>query len=219
MYLCRKNNINLFYDMKAALFDLDGVIVDTEPAYGSFWSRIGREYGIGGEEFAKEIKGLTLTRILNDFIPNELKNEIVKALENFEKCMKYPLFDGALEFIKELNTAGIPCAIVTSSNNEKMDNLWRQYPSLKEHFDAVITDEDVTKSKPDPEPYIIAAKTLGVDPSDCWVFEDSMNGLLSGRRSGAKVIALATTIARELLFDKADAIYDSISDISLDSLE
>lgn len=205
--------------MKAALFDLDGVIIDTEPSYGEFWGNIGRKYGIGGDHFAQEIKGSTLTRILDNFIPDELKTEIVIALVEFERTMKYPLFDGALKLIEEFQAAGIPCAIVTSSNNDKMNNLWRQHPSLKKYFDAIITDENVTKSKPDPEPYQIAAKSLGVDVKECWVFEDSFSGLISGRRAGAKVVALATTNPREKLIDKADILFDTIAEISLSKLE
>lgn len=204
--------------MKAALFDLDGVLVDTESSYGIFWASIGRKYGVGGDDFANIIKGSTLTRILDSYIPKQLQAEVVESLEDYENKMKYPIFDGAEKLLTELNAAGILCAIVTSSNNDKMQNLWRKHPEFRQYFNAVITDENVTKSKPDPEPYLVAAKALGVDIKDCWVFEDSYNGLLSGRRAGAKVIGLATTNPIDTIRDKADAVYDTIADISLDKL-
>lgn len=204
--------------MKAALFDLDGVLVDTEPSYGIFWGGIGRKYGVGDTDFAQIIKGSTLTRILDTYIPKELQPVVVKELADYETTMEYPLFEGAERLLSELRNAAIPCAIVTSSNNDKMNNLWLQHPELRSYFDAVITDENVTKSKPDPEPYIIAAKELGLDASQCWVFEDSINGLISGRRAGAKVIAIATTNPKEALIDKADAVFENIADIDLSKL-
>lgn len=192
--------------MKAALFDLDGVIIDTEPSYSIFWGGMGEKYNVGIDNFADAIKGTTLTQILDRYFAPDLHAEVVEQLEAYEKSMRYQLFPDVTDFLDSLRRLGYSCAIVTSSNLDKMSNLWNQLPGLREYFDVLITDEDVTHSKPDPEPYLTGAARLGVAPEDAFVFEDSFNGLLSGRRAGARVVALATTNPYESLVDKADIV-------------
>lgn len=204
--------------MKAALFDLDGVIVDTEPSYSIFWGGMGARYKVGIDNFADAIKGTTLTQILDRYFVKSLHDEIVEQLETYEKSMSYHLFPGVIDFLKSLKSLGFPCAIVTSSNLEKMSNLWNQLPDLRGYFDVIVTDEDVTHSKPDPEPYLTGASRLGVDPADAYVFEDSFNGLLSGRRAGARVVALATTNTVESLNDKADIVIRGFGEFPLSEL-
>ncbi|MDE6654243.1 MAG: HAD family hydrolase [Muribaculaceae bacterium] len=204
--------------MKAALFDLDGVIIDTEPSYSIFWHGIGVKYNVGIAGFADAIKGTTLTQILDRYFSPDLHDEIISQLDEYERSMEYRLFPDALPFLNYLSSSGVPCAIVTSSNREKMANLWRQHPALIGCFQAIITDEDVTHSKPDPEPYLIGASRLGVPSQDTWVFEDSFNGLLSGRRAGAHVVALATTNPYESLVDKADIVIREFSEFPLTEL-
>lgn len=199
--------------MKAALFDLDGVIIDTEPSYSIFWGGMGYEYNIAVDNFSDVIKGTTLTQILNKYFTEDKHDEIVSKLNKYEREMEYVVFPEVKDYLINLRSKGIKCAIVTSSNLEKMDNLWRQQPWLRECFDVVITDEDVTRSKPDPQPYLIAADRLGVAPEDCVVYEDSYNGLLSGRRAGCRVVALATTNPRASLEDKADIVVDNLGQL------
>lgn len=200
--------------MKAALFDLDGVIVDTEPSYSIFWGGMGRDYNVGIDNFADVIKGTTLTQILERYFPEEVRGEVVEKLNQYERAMRYEIFPEVRDYLEGLRSRGVKCAIVTSSNLEKMDNLWTQQPWLREYFDVVITDEDVTLSKPDPQPYLIAAERLGIAPEDCVVYEDSYNGLLSGRRAGCRVVALATTNPRASLEDKADIVVDNLGQLS-----
>ena len=194
---------------KAALFDLDGVIVDTESIYTDFWDDIDRRYPTGVDNFARVIKGNTLARILETYFDEDLRDEILVLLKEQEESMHYRLFDGVSDFLDRLIENDIPKAIVTSSNDRKMSRLFGQIPDLRPKFEAVITDAMVERSKPDPQGYLIAAEKLGVDPSDCAVFEDSFAGLEAGRRAGAYVVALATTNPRESLYEKADEVIDS----------
>lgn len=194
---------------KAALFDLDDVIVDTESIYTDFWDDIDRRYPTGVDNFARVIKGNTLARILDTYFDEDLRDEILVLLKEQEESMRYRLFDGVSDFLDRLIENDIPKAIVTSSNDRKMSKLFSQIPELRPKFDAIITDAMVERSKPDPQGYLIAAEKLGVDPSDCVVFEDSFAGLEAGRRAGAYVVALATTNPRESLYEKADEVIDS----------
>lgn len=194
----------------AALFDLDGVLVDTEGIYTQFWSDMDRRYPTGVENFASVIKGSTLPVILSRYFPEpEVQHEICALLADFEENMPYRVFDGVTDFLADLRNHGIKAAIVTSSGLKKMEHLFKLVPGFRDFFAAVLTDADVSRSKPDPEGYMLAASLLGCTGADCYVFEDSFAGVEAGRRAGARVVALATTNPRESLTEKADAVIDT----------
>ena len=189
---------------KGVLFDLDGVVVDSESIYTQFWSDIDKLYPTGVENFAIAIKGNTLQRILADYFPdNDVQQDILERIKDFEINMRYKPFAEAIRFINELKRNQFRIAIVTSSSQKKMDNLYAQNPGFREMFDAVVTGDMVSHSKPDPEPYLLGAKAIGVAPESCYVFEDSISGIESGIRAGATVIGLATTLPYDKIDDKA----------------
>jgi HAD superfamily hydrolase (TIGR01509 family) len=201
---------------KGALFDLDGVIIDTEPTYTEFWGAVGRKYNVGGDDFAHVIKGNTLGNILGQWFPNkDIQADIVVALKKHEAEMQYTAFDGVIGFIANLHNAGVRTAIVTSSNGVKMQHVREQLPELFKHIDAVLTEENVTRSKPDPQGYILAAEALGCKPEDCYVFEDSLAGLEAGRRSGAKVVGVATTNPHNVIAQHCDVVVDNTADFKM----
>ena len=189
---------------KGVLFDLDGVVVDSESIYTQFWSDIDKLYPTGVENFAIAIKGNTLQRILADYFPNnDVKQDILERIKDFEINMRYKPFAEAIRFINELKRNQFRIAIVTSSSQKKMDNLYAQNPGFREMFDAVVTGDMVSHSKPDPEPYLLGAEAIGVAPESCYVFEDSISGIESGIRAGATVIGLATTLPYDKIEGKA----------------
>lgn len=200
-----------------ALFDLDGVIIDSEGAYTEFWGEIGRRYGAKSPTFALDIKGTTLTDILSRYFPDpEVSEQIRSELYDFESEAPFPFFDGAVDFLNELNEAGIPTAMVTSSDNAKMQSLYRRHPELEEMFDAVINGSMVERSKPHPEGYLRGAESIGVEIGCCVVFEDSLQGLEAGRNAKAgAVVALATTNPAEKLYSRADLVIDSLAEITV----
>jgi len=203
----------------AALFDLDGVLVDTETIYSQFWSDMDRRYPTGVADFASAIKGSTLPSIYASYFPDpSVQAEISAMLAAHEENMPYRLFDGVAEFLDGLRARGIPAAIVTSSGVRKMEHLFSVIPGLRGRFDAVLTDADVSRSKPDPEGYLLAAARLGRRGDECYVFEDSFAGLEAGRRAGAAVIALATTNPRAALTEKADAVIDTFVGFDVDDM-
>lgn len=179
---------------KAALFDLDGVLIDSETLYTQFWKRVGERHHLPSPTFAYDIKGTTLNDILTTHFPDpKVRADVDRLLHDFENEIVYPVFPGALEFVDALRAAGLKTVIVTSSDSKKMGFLFRQHPDFPTHFDAIVTACDVTHSKPHPEPYLVGASKAGVNPSECLVFEDSYQGLESGRRAGCKVIGISTT--------------------------
>lgn len=201
-----------------ALFDLDGVIVDSESTYTRFWSQIDSIYPTGIDNYAIAIKGTTLPEILKNYEDEEVKADILRRIHQFQTTMEYPLFDGVIGFLSELRHRDIPTAIVTSSDNRKMQMLFRQHPDLRGYFDAVVDASMITHSKPDPEGYIKAAAAIGCEPQNCFVFEDSLQGLKAGNASGATVIALATTYPREVLNEKAAIVIDGLKDFTVDKM-
>lgn len=202
-----------------ALFDFDGVIADTETQYTVFWDRMGKEY-LGLEGFGHTIKGQTLVQIFDRYFNGMIREqeEIVPQLNEFERNMTYGYIPGADAFMKELKAAGIPMAIVTSSNDIKMSNAYREHPELLELVDTVLTSEHFTKSKPDPECFLKGMEVLGGAPEDTVVFEDSFHGLTAGRASGAKVIGLATTNKREAIAPLCDMVIDDFLGLTVQDI-
>jgi HAD superfamily hydrolase (TIGR01509 family) len=200
------------------LFDLDGVLLDSEGLYTIFWEQIDKEYPTGIDEFASYIKGSHLARIMGYFDNEEVRRDILNKLNDYERNMRYEFFPGALEFVRHLREAGIPMAIVTSSDRKKMLSLYRQYPEFPTLFDQIITGDMVSKAKPDPDCFLLGARLLGVDISDCIVFEDSRNGLLAGRASGARVIGVATTLSADIVEPLSDMTIGAVSELTVEGM-
>jgi HAD superfamily hydrolase (TIGR01509 family) len=205
----------------AALFDLDGVVLDTETQYTKFWDAQGLRY-LGRENFCATIKGQTLTQIFAGNFGGELEEcqkEITEALNRFEQEMVYEYIPGAEEFIAELRRRGVKMAIVTSSNDEKMKNVYRSHPEFTSGFDAILTGDMFARSKPHPDCFLKAMERLGVTPQQSVVFEDSFHGLAAGRSSGAFVVGLATTNPREAIEGRADVVIDDFTELTMDGLQ
>lgn len=202
----------------AVLFDLDGVLLDSEGQYSIFWEQMDHEYPTGIQQFASFIKGFHLARILNYFENEDVRQQVLNKLLEFERHMNYEFFPGALEFVKELRSAGIPMAIVTSSDHKKMQALYSQYPEFPTLFDKIVTGDMVTKAKPDPDCFLMGARQLGVDIKDCIVFEDSRNGLIAGRESGALVIGISTTLDRDTVGQLSDLTLNAVEELTVERM-
>ena len=197
--------------MKAALFDLDGVVFDTEPQYTVFWGQQCREFHPEHPGLEHEIKGQTLVQIYDAWFSGPLAErqaEITERLTRFEQQMSYDYIAGFVEYITDLRQHGVKTAVVTSSNQPKMEAVYQSHPEFCELFDAILTSEDFERSKPDPDCYLKAAARLGVSKDDCVVFEDSFNGLKSGRAAGMYVVGLATTNSADAIAPLCDEVID-----------
>lgn len=189
----------------AALFDLDGVVLDTEPQYSIFWGRMGRNDFPETPDFATSIKGCTLKHIFENFYPEKAEQErVTRLLNEFEREMDYPYVNGVTDFLHQLKKEGIRLAVVTSSDNAKMENVFRSHPELPGLFDRIFTANDVKVGKPAPDCYLNAGAYFQLPMTQCVVIEDSINGLKAGRASGAKVLGLTTTNPVEEVAKYAD---------------
>lgn len=208
--------------LKAALFDLDGVVFDTEPQYSVFWGSICRQYHPEHPGLENEIKGQTLTQIYDRWFSGELEGErvsITERLDAYEQGMTYDFIDGFEALIADLHRHGVKTAVVTSSNQPKMESVYRYQKSFKQLFDAILTSEDFDRSKPDPDCYLKAAQRLGAQIDECIVFEDSFNGLRSGRAAQMAVVGLATTNPVEAIKPLSDMQISDYRGVDYDTLE
>ncbi|MBR2776776.1 MAG: HAD family phosphatase [Prevotella sp.] len=208
--------------LKAALFDLDGVVFDTEPQYSVFWGSICRQYHPEHPGLENEIKGQTLTQIYDRWFSGELEGErvsITERLDAYEQGMTYDFIDGFEALIADLHRHGVKTAVVTSSNQPKMESVYRYQKSFKQLFDAILTSEDFDRSKPDPDCYLKAAQCIGAQTDECIVFEDSFNGLRSGRAAQMAVVGLATTNPVEAIKPLSDMQISDYRGVDYDTLE
>ena len=205
--------------MKAALFDLDGVVFDTEPQYTIFWGAQCREFHPEHPGLEHEIKGQTLVQIYDAWFSGELQEKqavITERLNLYEQQMDYIYVPGFEDYVKKLRTQGVKTAVVTSSNRIKMEAVYQRHPEFKGLFDAILTSEDFERSKPDPDCYMKAANRLEVSVKDSVVFEDSFNGLKSGRAAGMYVVGLATTNPAEAISPYADKVVKDYHELASD---
>lgn len=204
----------------AALFDFDGVVVDTEPQYSIFWNEQGRKYHPEIPEFGRIIKGQTLTQIYDRYFAGQRKvqKEITQELNLFEQNMLYNYIPGVEAFIKELRANGVKVAIVTSSNETKMYNAYKAHPEMQGSVDHILTAEMFVRSKPDPECFLLGALVFDTVPENCVVFEDSFHGLEAGNRAGMTVIGLATTNSEEQIKDKANAVIQDFNGFTYEKM-
>lgn len=188
---------------KAALFDLDGTLFDTEGQYTVFWGGVGRRFRPDIPQFEHIIKGTTLKQIYERYFPDEAtQQQITPLLQEFESRMHYDFFEGAREFLDDIRSKGVRCAVVTSSDVKKMSNVYRALPAFVSLFDRILTAEDFSASKPNPDCYLRGAAALGADISECVVFEDAYTGLQAGMSSGIFTIGYASGHTPEELRDK-----------------
>ncbi|NBM20615.1 HAD family hydrolase [Streptomyces sp. GC420] len=195
------------------LFDNDGTLLSSLDSVRRCWTRWAGEYGVTAEDFARvELHGRPAVEIIADLLPAE---RVPGALARIERLEIEDVAGGgvvALPGTKELLGA-LPAgswAVVTSATRPLAEARLRE---VGVGVPLLVTAEDITRGKPDPEPYLLAARRLGVDPSRCVVFEDAPAGLRAGRAAGMRTVALATTHDRAELV--AHAVVDDLSAVSV----
>lgn len=199
---------------KAALFDMDGTLVDNTLAHMRAFEIFCARYGVTGwKEKLSQAFGMGNDDIMRLIMPAELIRERGLASLAEEKEAIYreiyapeirPV-KGLVPLLESLRAAGVRCAVGSSGCRANVDFVLEKC-RIGEFFDARISGDRVTRCKPDPEIYLTAAAALGMAPADCVVFEDSKAGIESARRAGVgRVVALATTLPREVLERETDA--------------
>lgn len=200
-------------NIRALLFDLDGVIFDTEAGYTEFWKTELLPLLPKDEDIFSKIKGATLKDILDRYFPLPGQREkVIRLVDDFESRMKTDYIPGADAYLKKVRADGYKMALVTSSSGKKMSKIYSRNPGFREQFDVVVTADDMLRSKPDPFCYLLASERLGVPPRQCCVFEDSILGLQSGRAAGMYVVGLATTNPANVISSLSDKVISNFTE-------
>ena len=211
----------------AVLFDMDGVLVDSEPIINAAAIRALAEFGISArpEEFEPFV-GAGENRYVGGvaelhgraFVP-EMKhrtyNWYLKLLPSMGKA-----FPGAKYLIDRLSRQGVSCAVASSADRIKVEaNLTQVLGVPLDRFAAIVTGEDVTRRKPYPDIFLEAARRLDVSPETCCVIEDAVNGVVAAKAAGMRCVAVATSFPAEILVAAgADVVRTGIGEIALEDL-
>lgn len=210
--------------MKAAIFDLDGVIVNTVPLHFKAWQRMFAEYGkeFSFEEYKEKVDGIPrmdgARAILTDLDENELEKAGSKKQGYFLEYLnseEIPVYKTTVGLIKAIKKEKIKRGAISSSKN--------CLPVLKkvnlvDLFDVIITGNDVTKGKPDPQVFFMAAEKMSVEPAGCVVFEDAVLGVEAAKRAGMKCVGIDRYGKPERL-KKADLVVGDLGEVNIEKIK
>jgi beta-phosphoglucomutase family hydrolase len=209
-----------------ALFDWDGVIVDSSAAHEISWEMLGAEVG---RDLPPGHFKAGFGRKNEHIIPNILKwdvgpEEVVRLGRRKEELYREVLrqrgiapLPGVTDFLERLATSGVPCAVGSSTERRNIDTIL-DVIGLHRFFCTIVSADDVTRGKPDPQVFLLGAQRIGVPPRNCIVFEDAFAGLEAARAGGMKSVGVATTHPVEALRGYADRVVRRLDELSVEEL-
>lgn len=212
-------------EIKACIFDLDGVICDTAKYHYVAWKRLayllGFEFTVEDNERLKGVSRMDSLNILlqigNKEFDEDKKLELATMknswyVEYIKKMEKDEILEGIKDFLLELKERGIKISLGSASRNAGiiLDRL-----QIRDYFDAIVDGNKIQKAKPDPEVFLVGAKELGIDPKDCIVFEDAVAGIEAAKNANMRCIGVGS---KETL-KNADKVIDGFRDIHVSFLE
>jgi len=209
-------------ELQGVLFDMDGLLVDSEPLWFEVeCSVMARLDGRWSEADQKALVGGSLPRTVSYLLDRavrpasreEVGRWLVDGMTSLLMSRPLTALPGARELLAEVRTAGVPHALVTSSERPIMEAVLLQ---LGVTFDGTVCADDVRRGKPDPEPYLRAAELLGADPQSCVALEDSPNGVASAEAAGCRLIAVPSLVP--ILPGHGRVVATSLSQVSLATL-
>lgn len=211
--------------IKACIFDLDGVIVDTAVYHYKAWKRLANEMGFDfTEEQNEQLKGVSRVRSLEIILgiggvtKTEAEQEELATLKNkwyvdmIGQMKPDEILPGAKEFVQVCRDAGIKTALGSASKNSMM--ILAKI-NMVELFDAIIDGNKVSKAKPDPEVFLKGAEELGVKPAECVVFEDAIAGVEAAVNGGMKVVGIGSP----KVLTGANLVIGGLDEMSLEKLD
>jgi HAD superfamily hydrolase (TIGR01509 family) len=213
--------------IQAVVFDLDGVIVDSEHVWDAAREALSRERGGVWHEGAQQdmmgMSSVEWSRYMHERLglkdpPEEISAEVVRRLQATYR-EELPLVDGATEAVARL-AGRWPLGLASSSNREIID-LVLELSGLNQFFEATVSSEEVQRGKPSPDVYLEAARRLGADPAGSAAVEDSRSGILSASAAGMRVVAIPNKRfpPDEEALAAADVIIPSINELTPDAVE
>jgi len=214
--------------MKGVLFDMDGVLVDNMDAHTEAFRLFCMRYAVDDwqERLTPALYGRGNDEIMRAVLPERIVAERGIAALGAEKeaiyrevyASRIAPTAGLVTFLRDLTQNGIRCAVGSSGCRANVDFVLERC-GIAPYFSATVCGDEVTRCKPDPEIYLKAAGALGLEPSECLVFEDAPSGIEAARRAGMKAIALTTSFARrDLEAARAFRIIGDFTEIAADEI-
>jgi HAD superfamily hydrolase (TIGR01509 family) len=206
--------------IKAVIFDMDGLLVDSEPLSYEAIRMTFDKYGfhLTEEEFITHYlkRGMSTKDLIKKYLLKMPIEDVINMKNSlFERLIreKLKLMLGVNEIL-ELSRENFKTALVTHTKAKFVEMMLNKFGIL-EYFDVMICRGDYNKAKPDPECYLLASEKLGVEPSECLALEDSERGLLAAKAAGMKCIAVPNEFTKDLDFSKADLVVKNLKEINL----
>ena len=213
--------------IEAVIFDMDGVLIESEQLWDTTREELTLERGGNWHAEAQRtmmgMSSMEWSHYMHDDLgvpddPEWISSEVVRRLANGYRA-ELPVIDGAVEAVRRLADRW-PLA-VASSSNRPLINLVLELTGLEACFRATVSSEEVSRGKPEPDVYLAAASGLGAKPKACAAVEDSSNGILAAANAGMRVVALPNTefAPGQEALSRADIVLMSIKDLSVETLE
>jgi beta-phosphoglucomutase len=210
--------------LKAVIFDLDGVVVNTVPLHFAAWKRMFNEYGheFTFADYEKKVDGIPrydgARAILTELSDDEVRTAGDKKQSYFRELLDkgdIPRYDTTIALIDQLLKDGIKVAVVSSSKN--CPHILKKI-GLYDRLNTVISGADITKGKPDPQIFLMAAQRVGASPDCCIVFEDAVLGVEAAKNAGMKCVGIDRYGKPERLA-KADIVVKDAGETSVEKLK
>ncbi|HBT79715.1 MAG TPA: glycoprotease [Selenomonas sp.] len=212
--------------MQGFIFDMDGVIIDSEPIHSRVKLDTLQHFGLSFvpadlEKYMGRTSRAMFTDVIREQQRQDLDVEMVTAYKHQHYLDILAHGDdigpvaGAVELIRSLHGAGVPLGLATSSNRKVIAIVIERF-GLADCFQSVISGNELPASKPDPDIYLRTAKNLGLAPADCVVLEDTYNGVLAAKRAGMRCIGYRNPNSGQQDLRQADKIVDSLRELTLD---
>lgn len=210
---------------RGAIFDWDGVIINSAGHHEESWERLAKEVGKPlPEGHFKKGFGMKNEAIIPDLLQwtsnfMEIRVLSLRKEELYREVVrewKIAALPGVESWLQELGDAGIPCVIASSTHRENIATALEML-GIGHYFAAIVSAEDVTRGKPDPQVFLEAANRIGVEPGNGIVFEDALVGIAAAKAAGMKVVGVTTTNPREVLHE-ADWVVDRLDELSVAQL-
>ncbi|MGH4124304.1 MAG: HAD family hydrolase [Clostridium sp.] len=210
--------------LKAVIFDMDGVIIDSEPVHMKLENEIYKKLGIEvtGDEHHSFV-GAT-SHYMWEALKNKYKlNQTIEELIEFDRSEYFKhlnsdeceisLIGGVKDLIEDLHENGIKLAIASSSPLNVIEAIVKKF-QIEEYFEAFVTGDYVNRSKPEPDIFLFASEKLGVNPKNCVVIEDSHNGVLAARKAGMKCVGINSDVSGSQDISMADLVINSFKEVN-----
>ena len=213
--------------VKAVIFDMDGVIVDSEPLHKEVERKMFAEFGMSispeqQHRFTGTSNANMWTQLKVEFkLPKEVDYYVAIKEERYLKALaangSVSLIPGVEELLKSLYNHGVTIALASSSSLTNIDLVLRKF-NIGRYFKALASGEEVTLAKPNPAVFLLAAQRLGVNPSSCVVIEDSTNGVVAAKAAGMACVGLQADFPLGQNLEAADLVVSSLTSLNPDLL-